>query len=743
MNLSVSKVLVAGAVLMSAVSMKSQNLHAQNYNDPVGNHNAQIVKSMMQNYDLTEDQIAAVSRDLGITLSQLRNLKNEASQLDSELLSLKNRRQNLRSEIQETQREVQSLEARITDLTRNLRNLRQDNRQLSQDIKQEERALQPLQQELRQKNQAHKNLVQQKNQLNRQISALQSQINQDNKTIKNAGPKIAKNKQQIQKERLSLPRLEQGIKQAKAENRTLQSTVDANMREIHKKQNKLNGLPPKSPERKKVAREIQKLVAENKKASRKIQRNKQQIGRLEKTKGTAERKIAKLQKDNQVLQSSLDQAKRRSASNSSKLAELNRQKSRLEQQVRAAANEKSKAQRNYDQASQKLRRMNDIYSKNERRISEKQANKQNAERRLNQAERDIPRMRQNLVDLRSRSQSVKSQLDQVLVESNRKEAVANRLRQQEAEMAQSLKNTYAYSNRDKVLNVAVGATSNIGESALYQVQTAMSSGKKVVFWADSELSSTFVYNHGQLMGVEQTRLEYASGIQGLNILEGMRVARDIDQVVISGTQDSIPLLVSDRNQVVMAAVPVYEGGYLSNFIVSSGLNAKLIADAKLAKMLRKIANSSPADLMPKDPVDPGHPSDPVDPGNPSEPYVEVVEMNSMSVQIPDNSPSGIDQKIVVDAKEGYLIQNISLELDIVHTYIGDLIIKLVHPSGQEVVLHNKQGGGTDNLSLSVSPEALASFKGLQAAGKYSLVVSDHASRDTGYISAIKMTVEMQ
>ena len=116
------------------------------------------------------------------------------------------------------------------------------------------------------------------------------------------------------------------------------------------------------------------------------------------------------------------------------------------------------------------------------------------------------------------------------------------------------------------------------------------------------------------MGIEQARYEYASGIQGSNILDGMQIARDREQVVISGTQDSVPLLVSNRNQVVMAAVPVYNASYLSSFIVSSGLNAKQIADAKLAKILKRIANASPADLMPKDPVDPGQPSDPVDPG---------------------------------------------------------------------------------------------------------------------------------
>lgn len=742
MNLSVSKVLVAGAVLMSAVSIKSQKLQAQTYNDPSDSQSARIVKNMMENYDLTEEQISAVSRDLGVMLSEVRELNNEASRYDDEFKSLQNQRQRLRSEIQGTERELQNLDSRIKDLERNLQNLRQDNRQISQDIKQEQRALQPLDRDLKQKNQAHKKLLNEKNKLERQISALQSQIKQDKATMKTAGPKISKNKQQIQKERTAIQRLDQGIKKAKSDNVTLQKSHDSNMAEIRKKQKKLNGLPPRSPERQKIAREIQKIVAENKVLNRKIQRNKQQVERLGRTKSTGQRNIAKLQKDNQVLQASLDQARKRSASSSSKLTSLNRQKNKSEQQVKVAANEKSKAKRAYDQASQKLNRLERLYDKNQEKISDKQTAKVNSQRRLKQAQRDLPQMRQDLVNKRNRSQSVKRQLDQILSELNQKEAVLSRLRAQETELAQALKNMYSYSNRNKVLNVAVGATSLLGDSALHQVEAAMSSGKKVVFWADSELSSTFIYNHGQLMGIEQARYEYASGIQGSNILDGMQIARDMEQVVISGTQDSVPLLVSNRNQVVMAAVPVYKASYLSSFIVSSGLNAKQIADAKLAKILKRIANASPADLMPKDPVDPGQPSDPVDPGYPVDPYVEVVDMKSLSVQIPDNSPAGIDQKIYVDAKEGYVIQNISLDLEIVHTYIGDLVVKLVHPSGQEVVIHNKQGGGDDNLNLSLGAEALAKFKGLQAAGKYSLVVSDHASRDTGYISSIKMTVEM-
>jgi len=76
-------------------------------------------------------------------------------------------------------------------------------------------------------------------------------------------------------------------------------------------------------------------------------------------------------------------------------------------------------------------------------------------------------------------------------------------------------------------------------------------------------------------------------------------------------------------------------------------------------------------------------------------------------------------------------------LDIVHTYIGDLIISLEPPNGVgpgPVILHNRSGGATKNLKKTYdtnSTPALAAFAGASCAGTWTLRVQDAAAVDAG------------
>ena len=46
--------------------------------------------------------------------------------------------------------------------------------------------------------------------------------------------------------------------------------------------------------------------------------------------------------------------------------------------------------------------------------------------------------------------------------------------------------------------------------------------------------------------------------------------------------------------------------------------------------------------------------------------------------------------------EAGTVAAIAVEVDISHSYIGDLRVSLDSPAGTEVVLHGRTGGGTDN-----------------------------------------------
>ena len=79
--------------------------------------------------------------------------------------------------------------------------------------------------------------------------------------------------------------------------------------------------------------------------------------------------------------------------------------------------------------------------------------------------------------------------------------------------------------------------------------------------------------------------------------------------------------------------------------------------------------------------------------------------------------------------------NAQVAVNIVHTYIGDLIVDLLAPDGSVYNLHNRTGGGTDNINqtytVNLSSEALN--------GSWRLRVADRAGADTGYINSWSIT----
>ncbi len=111
-----------------------------------------------------------------------------------------------------------------------------------------------------------------------------------------------------------------------------------------------------------------------------------------------------------------------------------------------------------------------------------------------------------------------------------------------------------------------------------------------------------------------------------------------------------------------------------------------------------------------------------------------------------NGPTDIPDKGSVEISLGHFtidkIKSIQLEVEIKHTYIGDLVVLLKTPKGEVVELHDRSGGGKDDLSLYVtSVDALKGMVGDSAAGEWKLEVLDKASYDVGTIVSTYMIVE--
>jgi len=116
---------------------------------------------------------------------------------------------------------------------------------------------------------------------------------------------------------------------------------------------------------------------------------------------------------------------------------------------------------------------------------------------------------------------------------------------------------------------------------------------------------------------------------------------------------------------------------------------------------------------------------------------------SPGVTIPDNTLGGIERTLSV-SDTGQL-DTIEIELDITHTYIGDLVIRLISPSGTTVALHNQSGGSADNLIRTygvTNTNALQTLRGESISGNWRLNVSDHANADQGKLNrwAVKLSL---
>ncbi|UKO99040.1 S8 family serine peptidase [Nostoc sp. UHCC 0870] len=92
------------------------------------------------------------------------------------------------------------------------------------------------------------------------------------------------------------------------------------------------------------------------------------------------------------------------------------------------------------------------------------------------------------------------------------------------------------------------------------------------------------------------------------------------------------------------------------------------------------------------------------------------------------------------------IKSIKVEVDIEHTYIGDLMVNLNPPTELgllPIVLHSRQGGSTDNIKKTydeVNTPELATLKGKIPQGNWTLEVTDKAEADTGKIRSLTIEI---
>jgi subtilisin-like proprotein convertase family protein len=128
-------------------------------------------------------------------------------------------------------------------------------------------------------------------------------------------------------------------------------------------------------------------------------------------------------------------------------------------------------------------------------------------------------------------------------------------------------------------------------------------------------------------------------------------------------------------------------------------------------------------------ADPTPTSTPTPSPSPSPSPTGCVANNNTDVQIPDLST--VESPITIAGCAGNASASATIEVHIVHTYIGDLIVTLIAPDGSTYPLHNRVGGGTDNIDQTYTVNLSSEHRN----GAWRLRVQDAAAADIGRIDS--------
>ena len=116
-------------------------------------------------------------------------------------------------------------------------------------------------------------------------------------------------------------------------------------------------------------------------------------------------------------------------------------------------------------------------------------------------------------------------------------------------------------------------------------------------------------------------------------------------------------------------------------------------------------------------------------------HIEQQTVDVAASDVPHDIPDNGDPIMnVIQVTDNGSITDFRVEVDITHTYVGDLRVDLIAPNGTSVTLHNHTGGNGDDLKLIYTRNevpSLASFEGLDISGTWTLRVLDNWIWDIG------------
>ena len=116
----------------------------------------------------------------------------------------------------------------------------------------------------------------------------------------------------------------------------------------------------------------------------------------------------------------------------------------------------------------------------------------------------------------------------------------------------------------------------------------------------------------------------------------------------------------------------------------------------------------------------------------------AVPSGAISINVPDSNPAGITATLPVSLPPGAVVTGVAVNMNMTHTWIGDMIINLKAPNGNILNLMNQHGGSADNLvntTISSNGTVLVSSGTAPFTGTY-LPTGASAVGATGFLSNV-------
>lgn len=124
--------------------------------------------------------------------------------------------------------------------------------------------------------------------------------------------------------------------------------------------------------------------------------------------------------------------------------------------------------------------------------------------------------------------------------------------------------------------------------------------------------------------------------------------------------------------------------------------------------------------------------------------VEVGRVLYQSVDVPKTINDNSTITSVIEVTDSFCVADVNVDVNITHTYKGDLTVDVISPGGVTVRLHNRTGSSSDNIvttyddeggTVPDGPGLLADFVDTSVGGTWTLRVQDHANGDTGTLNS--------